>query len=397
MARHRSYDPASPTSYELSRSGLELFRECPRCFYLDKRLRIKRPNGYPFTINSAVDVLLKREFDFHRDRGEPHPLMTENGIDAVPFSHPDLHKWRHNRTGIRHLHERTGFLIFGAVDDLWQTPAGELIVVDYKATAKKAEITSLDQEWHGGYKRQFEVYQWLLRRNGFRVSDRAYWVYANGDASAERFDQTIRFRMTVIPHDGDDSWVDDRVIRAKACLSADTLPPPSDDCDWCRFAREAALEGAALLASPSRIEPKKHVLPISAGLLLYRGHGDSLEVLLVRAALKSSGEVPWGIPKGAPRNGESLVEAARRETMEETGVTGPETLVDFGSVVTHGNRKEVHCFSGGVGWDVHPVCASAEIDGAEFLPMAEARRRIRDYQASLLDRLEVQIASGDAG
>jgi predicted NUDIX family NTP pyrophosphohydrolase len=128
-------------------------------------------------------------------------------------------------------------------------------------------------------------------------------------------------------------------------------------------------------------------------LLLYRGDRDSLEVLLVRAALKGDKEIPWGIPKGAPRDGESLVEAARRETMEEAGVTGPETLVDLESVSARWNRKTVHCFAGRVGRDVQPICASAEIDRAEFLPMAEARRRIRDYQAPLLDRLEVAIAS----
>lgn len=388
MPRQRLYDPNSPHGYKLSRTGLDLFHDCPRCFYLDKRLGIKRPGGFPFNINSAVDSLLKREFDFHRDRGEPHPLMTEFGVDGIPFSHPELSKWRHNFTGIRHLHVPTGLLVYGAVDDLWQSPAGDLIVVDYKATAKKDEITSLDQEWHGGYKRQLEVYQWLLRRNGFRVSSRAYWVYANGDASAERFDQTVRFRMTVIPYDGDDSWVEGHVIRAKECLSADAPPKPVDDCDWCRFAKAAATP-----TSSARNESATPVQPTSAGLLLYRGDGDSLEVLLVRAALKGDKEVPWGIPKGAPRAGESLVEAARRETMEEAGVTGPETLADLGSVTARLNRKTVHCFAGRVGRDVQPTCASAEIDRAEFLPMAEARRRIRAYQSPLLDRLEKQIAS----
>lgn len=239
MPKHL-FDPNSAKPFKLSRSGLELFHDCPRCFYLDKRLGIGRPRGFPFNINSAVDALLKREFDFHRERGEPHPLMTAAGIDAVPFSHPDLAKWRHNFTGIRHHHAATGLLVYGAVDDLWQAPGGELIVVDYKATAKRDEITALDEEWHGGYKRQLEIYQWLLRRNGFRVSERAWWVYANGDASAARFDQTIRFRMTLIPYDGDDSWVEDHVLRAHACLSTPRAPRASEDCDWCRFAKEAS-------------------------------------------------------------------------------------------------------------------------------------------------------------
>lgn len=388
MPRQRLYDPNSPDGYKLSRNGLDLFYDCPRCFYLDKRLGIKRPSGFPFNINSAVDSLLKREFDFHRERGEPHPLMTEFGVEGIPFSHPDLSKWRHNFSGVRHLHERTGLLIYGAVDDLWQSPKGELIVVDYKATAKKDEIISLDQEWQGRYKRQLEVYQWLLRRNKFRVSNRAYWVYANGDASAEKFDQMVRFRMTVIPYEGDDSWVEGHVIRAKECLSADAPPKPADDCDWCRFAKASATP-----TSSTSNESETPLPPTSSGLLLYRGEGDSLEVLLVRAALKGNKETPWGIPKGAPREGESLIEAARRETMEEAGVTGPEMLADLGSVTARSNRKIVHCFAGRVGRDVQPICASAEIDRAEFLPMAEARRRIRFYQSPLLSRLARLIES----
>jgi len=270
MPKHPPYDPASGKPFKLSRSGLELLHDCPRCFYLDKRLGIGRPGGFPFNINSAVDTLLKREFDFHRDRGEPHPLMTEFGVDAIPFAHADLSTWRHNFTGVRHLHEPTGFLVSGAVDDVWVNPSGELIVVDYKATAKKAYITSLDAEWHGSYKRQFEVYQWLLRRNGFRVSDRAYWVYANGDTTADRFDRVVRFRMTVIPYDGDDSWVDSRVIHAKECLDADAPPPAAEACQWCGFARDAA--------APTRRSGKaeaSRAAPVSAGTPHHRGVGDT--------------------------------------------------------------------------------------------------------------------------
>jgi predicted NUDIX family NTP pyrophosphohydrolase len=380
------FDLASSSPFKLSRTGLELFRDCPRCFYLDKRLGIGRPRGFPFNLNSAVDSLLKREFDICRERAEPHPLMTAAGIDAVPFSHPDLSKWRHNFTGIRHHHMASGLLLYGAVDDLWKSGDGELIVVDYKATAKKDEITKLDQEWHGVYKRQLEIYQWLLRRNGFRVSSRAWWVYANGDASAERFDQTLRFRMTLIPYDGDDSWVEGHVLRAKACLSATAPPTSASNCEWCRYASEATT-----FASQAPSDTGRQSQPISAGLLLFRGQGETLEVLLVRAR----GAVPWGIPKGAPTDGEELVAAARRETFEETGVTAPAILVDLGSVFARGAHKKVYCFAGRVDAAIKPSCASDEIDRAEFLPLAEARRRIRRYQAPLLDRLGV-LASADS-
>lgn len=234
--KRKRFDPHATTPYAISRSGLELFANCPRCFYFDKRLGHARPAGLPFTLNSAVDALLKREFDAYRKKGEPHPLMAQAGIDAVPFAHPDLDNWRNNRMGIRFMHAESGFDVYGAVDDVWRNGRGELILVDYKATAKAAKVTALNEPWHATFKRQIEVYQWLFRRNGFAVSPTAYWVYANGDANADRFDQTLQFRMTVIPYAGSDAWVEPHIMAARACLMNDAPPPPANDCAYCSFA-----------------------------------------------------------------------------------------------------------------------------------------------------------------
>lgn len=57
------YQPGASEPYKLSRSKIELFLNCPCCFYLDRRLGIGQPPGYPFTLNAAVDKLLKKEFD----------------------------------------------------------------------------------------------------------------------------------------------------------------------------------------------------------------------------------------------------------------------------------------------------------------------------------------------
>ena len=112
-----------------------------------------------------MDALLKKEFDDYRARQEPHPLMTANGIDAVPYAHESLDEWRENFKGVAILHEETNLVIAGAVDDLWVNPAGEVIVVDYKATSKNGEI-GLNAAWQDGYKRQMEIYQWLVLISG---------------------------------------------------------------------------------------------------------------------------------------------------------------------------------------------------------------------------------------
>ena len=62
----------------------------------------------------------------YRERGEKHPLIEQYGVDARPVPHEDLDTWRRNFTGIQYLHEPTNFLIFGAIDDLWQSPAARI-------------------------------------------------------------------------------------------------------------------------------------------------------------------------------------------------------------------------------------------------------------------------------
>ena len=229
------YRPAAGEPFKLSRSKIDLFLECPRCFYYDRRLGVGRPPGFPFALNSAVDALLKQEFDVHRAKGTKHPLQEKYVIDARPVAHKDLNKWRHNFTGIQYLHEPTNLLIFGAIDDLWQNSNGEYIVVEYKATAKAEEITELNKDWHEGYKRQMEVYQWLLRRNGYKVSATGYFVYCNGIADAEAFDQKLEFRVNLIPYEGDDSWVEKTIIKAHKCLNSEKISAAGADCDYCGY------------------------------------------------------------------------------------------------------------------------------------------------------------------
>ena len=214
---------------------------CPKCFYLDCRLGIPQPPGYPFSLNSAVDSLLKKEFDIHRANGTKHPLMDQYKIDAIPFSHEKLEEWRDSlRRGVQYLHESTNLLIRGGIDDVWINPEGELIIVDYKATSKNGEV-SLDADWQIGYKRQMEIYQWLFKKNGFKVSDIGYFVYCNGNTDKKAFDGKLEFDVSVLPYKGNTSWIEETIISLHRCLSENKIPKSHPDCDICRY-REAAEE-----------------------------------------------------------------------------------------------------------------------------------------------------------
>jgi CRISPR/Cas system-associated exonuclease Cas4 (RecB family) len=239
--RSAPYQPGQVAPFKVSRSKIELFMQCPRCFWLDVRLKISRPSSPPFNINKAIDELFKKEFDRYRASGQPHPIMTDNQIKAVPYQHAELDKWRHNFTGVVALHTPTNLHVFGAIDDVWANDVGELMVVDYKATAKNSEV-SINSPWQVSYKRQMEVYQWLLRQNGFIVSDTGYFVYTNGRIDLDGFNDKVEFRTKLIPYNGNDAWVEPTLQRMKACMESDVMPPVGEaamggPCEHCTYAR----------------------------------------------------------------------------------------------------------------------------------------------------------------
>ena len=234
------FDPKSANPFKLSRSKIDLFMECPQCFYLDRRLGVGRPPGFPFTLNSAVDALLKKEFDLHRKEKTVHPFIKEFGIDAIPYQHKDIDTWRNTFKGIEYLDKETNLLITGAIDDIWINPKGEVIIVDYKATSKTSEV-NLDAEWQRGYKRQMEIYQWLFKQNGFKVAPTGYFVYCNGDTGKPFFDKKLEFDIKVIPYTGDDSWISGALKDIKKCLMSDKIPEMNSECDFCNYRKNAVM------------------------------------------------------------------------------------------------------------------------------------------------------------
>jgi CRISPR/Cas system-associated exonuclease Cas4 (RecB family) len=238
--RDTSYNIGQTKPYVISRSKIELFTQCKRCFWLEAISGIKRPSSPPFQINKAIDELFKKEFDAYRKNQLPHPIMTENNLDAVPFAHDQIDTWRDTFKGIRTLHKDTNLEVFGGIDDVWVDSNDNLIVVDYKATAKAKEV-NLDADWQQSYKRQLEVYQWLLRQNGFKVSDTGYFVYANAKFDGDNFNDTLKFTTKLIAHSGSDKWIEPTLVQIKETLEG-SIPQTGDsimggECEFCSYAR----------------------------------------------------------------------------------------------------------------------------------------------------------------
>lgn len=250
--KKKYYIPGQKEPFKLSRSKIDMFIECPRCFYLDRRLEVAKPSMAPFLLNTAVDHLLKKEFDMHRKEATPHPIISDNGLKLIPFNHPKIDEWRENFVGVQYLHEESNFLVFGAVDDLWveikagagkSAELGKVHVVDYKATSKDAAVKELeDTRWHDQYRRQMEIYQWLLRHNNVDISDTGYFVYVNGRKDVDGFDGKLEFEINLIPHKGKSDWVDEVLVRAKKCLDNDAIPEAGDNCEYCKYREQAGME-----------------------------------------------------------------------------------------------------------------------------------------------------------
>jgi len=99
---------------------------------------------------------------------------------------------------------------------------------------------NLDAEWQNSYKRQVEVYQWLLRQRGFKVSDKAYFVYTNGRQDLPEFANKLIFVTKLILHSCDSRWVEPALHKAAHLLRQTKIPASSKNCKHCIYVQQAA-------------------------------------------------------------------------------------------------------------------------------------------------------------
>ena len=258
MKRHRStFDPNNPEPYELSRSRVENFVRCPACFYLQQVKGVPFPSIPGFNINEATDVLLKRDFDKYRGGPDTHPFLKKNGMEyLVPFEHKDFEKWTQSmhfgaEGRMNTVHEESNIKLGGGLDDVWlNRKTNELHIVDYKSTSQKSpnkEIT-LDDYWKAGYKRQMDMYVWVMRRKGFSISSIGYFLYCDGDRFSDydflnTENAVMQFKMSLIPYEVNTSWIEPTLLKIKDCLHQPNTPKHADNCEYGGFLRALETDG----------------------------------------------------------------------------------------------------------------------------------------------------------
>ena len=149
---------------------------------------------------------------------------------------------------------------------------------------------------------------------------------------------------------------------------------------------------------------------VSAGLLMYRIHDGKLQVLLAHPGgpyFKKKDDGAWSIPKGEIEPGEDLLEVAKREFEEETGVTPTGPFIVLTPIKQKGG-KIVHAWAFEGDCDANATVSNTftmewppksgrqmefpEIDRADFFDVAAAKRKIKAGQESLIEELERIVA-----
>lgn len=217
----------------LSRTAIKDYLKCQRCFYFERFLKIKAPAGPPFTLNLAVDTLVKREFDIFRAKEEVPVIFKEQKIAGRLYPGlTDNPNWRANFVGVTHMPAGMEEELFGAVDDIWEYPDGALAVIDYKATgANSANI-------YPDYQHQMDVYTYLLEANGFTTHRDAYFLYFIADKANDRFDKQLTFREELIKIDTNPENVERDFREAVELMKSGKIPAGALECEMCAFVKK---------------------------------------------------------------------------------------------------------------------------------------------------------------
>lgn len=210
--------------YKLSPTAINLMEECPRCFWLTHHNVWKRPQGIFPSLPSGMDNILKTHFDKFMKKGLLPPELCNNGEckNLKLFDDEDkLKVWRSNFKGIS-WKDKEGNELHGAIDNIL-IKGKKLIVLDYKTRGFPLKDDTAEH-----YRFQQNVYNFLLRKNGYETEDYFYllfYVPKHVTDSGEVVFDTQLVKMDVDVKSAEKTWK-----KALTLLSGDC---PAKSCEWC--------------------------------------------------------------------------------------------------------------------------------------------------------------------
>jgi len=247
MTRHRGkFNINNPEPYELSRSRIENFIKCPACFFMQQVEGIEFPSIPGFNINEATDILLKKDFDYYREKKKSHPFLKNHGFShLIPYQHEHFELWTQsmhfgaeNRMHYDHL--ESNIRVGGGLDDVWlNTKTSKIHIVDYKSTSQKKDNgpITLEDKWKDAYKRQMDLYTWVMKKKGFDVDEIGFFLYCDGNRFTDQIflndkNAIMEFKMTLIEYRTNLSWIEVTLKNIHSCLRLNKRPKHSKNCEY---------------------------------------------------------------------------------------------------------------------------------------------------------------------
>ena len=240
------YSPNQKEDFKISRGRFFNFLTCKRCFYLDRVKGLDSPGTPGWSLNETTDLLLKREFDYCRERQIPHRLFIENQLrNVLPFDHPEIDNWRDSlHKGLTLRHKDTNIILTGGVDDIWQhNITKQLIIVDYKSQAKLGRLDKqeyLEDPYHDGYKIQMDFYAYLLLGMGFDVHQTSYFLVCNAKRNDQEFNKTMNFDEYLVPYNWNIDWIENKIDEMISLLNNTKIPESNLSCKNCAYSEQYA-------------------------------------------------------------------------------------------------------------------------------------------------------------
>lgn len=217
-----------------SPSSLSDFAKCRRCWWLDKKHKLKLPRGAFPSLPGGMDRALKVHYDNARAQG----VLPSEIVGKVPGllygDQANLKRWRNWRTGLE-VEVAPGVSISGAVDDLLEDKASGLFsMIDYK-TRGAAPIPGGTEQY---YQIQANCYEAMLWGNGMKTDEHGRFVYywpkeSLGEQAPGEF--FFSFNVEVVTIATDRNHAHKLAIAAASVMEG---PLPDGDCEVCKFIDE---------------------------------------------------------------------------------------------------------------------------------------------------------------
>jgi CRISPR/Cas system-associated exonuclease Cas4 (RecB family) len=211
---------------KLSPSSLNIFLECPRCFWLYVNKNTKRPSIPVATITTGLDRVIKEYFDLFRTKDILPPLLEGKVPGRLIRNLP--HKgW------LEFIDNKIDAKLGGYLDECLDLGNNFYAALDHKTRGSKPEST------HPAHQFQMDAYTFLLEQNRFPTKNLAYLVYyiPKSVASKEAIDfEAVACQIKTEPQRAR------KVFYDAISLLKQSIPLAHKDCEFCKWTATADIK-----------------------------------------------------------------------------------------------------------------------------------------------------------